>query len=380
MDGQVEAQGSALNSNSIVDVLGKVIKQDEEKISISNSTGAIIGYLFKDRINLHLKSQLERDRIPYLTQFRDFETFITNDIVYINQTKVRVLYKAEAKENVLFLTNQCNNNCVFCPDTEFVRQTRSNVTLDVLREIISLMDVNTPYLCITGGEPTILRDELFKVLSLCRERLNNTEYIMLTNGRMFSSNRYTNEFLKAKPLHMTLGIPLYSNSASLHDTITSVEGSFEQTTIGITNLIQGGQAVEIRVVVNRLNVSVLEGIAQMIASRFPKVFRVNFMALEMSGNAFKNREEVWIDFNKAMPEVSKAMVYLLKHGINAFLYNFPLCYVPAELWHVSIKSISEHKVRYLNECAECDALEFCGGFFVSTLKQAKALGVTPIHL
>jgi len=157
--------------------------------------------------------------------------------------------------------------------------------MDVLKEIINLMDIKTPYLCITGGEPTILRDELFEVLILCKERLNNTEYIMLTNGRMFSSKRYTYDFIKAKPLHMTLGIPLYSNSASLHDVITSVKGSFEQTIRGITNLIQDGQAVEIRVVVTKLNVSVLEGIAQLIASLFPKVFRVNFMALEMSGNA-----------------------------------------------------------------------------------------------
>jgi len=378
VNGKLAAQGSCLNSNSI-NLFGKVTKQNEA-ISISNSEGTIIGYLFRDGIGLQRKNQLEHDKMPYLTQFHDFETVETNDIVNINQTRVRVLYRAEAKENVLFLTNQCNNNCVFCPDTESVRQTRSNVSLDMVREIINLMDVKTPYLCITGGEPTLLRTELFEVLKLCRERLNDTEFIILTNGRMFSSKRYTEEFIKGKPIHMTLGIPLYSNSASLHDTITSVEGSFEQTIIGITNLIQGGQSVEIRVVVTKINVSVLEGIAQLIASQFPKIFRVNFMALEMSGNAFKNREEVWIDFDEAMPELTKAVGYLLKHGINAFLYNFPLCHVPAELWHVSIKSISEHKVRYLNECSSCDALEFCGGFFISTLNQAKVLGVKPIHL
>jgi len=103
VDGKFEAQGSCLNSNSIY-VLGKVTKQDEE-LSISNSAGTIIGYLFRDGIDLHRKSQLEHDKIPYLTQFRDFETVETNDIVTINQTRVRVLYRADAKENVLFLTN-----------------------------------------------------------------------------------------------------------------------------------------------------------------------------------------------------------------------------------------------------------------------------------
>ncbi|MCB8818324.1 His-Xaa-Ser system radical SAM maturase HxsC [Desulfosporosinus shakirovi] len=370
-------QESLMNSAQI-NVLGRVTKHNEDEICVVNSMGTSSGYLFRETISLQKKLQLEQDKIPYLEQFNNFDVVNNNDIVHVNQTRVRVLYRADAKENVLFLTNQCNNNCVFCPDTATVRQTRSNVPLDVLREIILLMDVRTPYLCITGGEPTLLCDELFDVLGLCKERFTNTHFIMLTNGRMFSSKRFTDEFIRNKPQQMIVGIPLYSDSSPQHDYITSVKGCFEQTISGIANLIQSGVPVEIRIVVSRLNVSVLEGIAQLITSLFPTIFRVNFMALEMSGNAFKNREEVWIDFNESIPEVSKAILHLIKHGISTFLYNFPLCHVPSELWHLSVKSISEHKAKFLPECSNCDAMEFCGGFFVSSLKQAGVLGVKPI--
>ena len=38
-------------------------------------------------------------------------------------------------------------------------------------------------------------------------------------------------------------------------------------------------------------------IAKFIVENIPQVKMVNIMALEMTGNAFKNKEKVWINFS-----------------------------------------------------------------------------------
>ena len=101
------------------------------------------------------------------------------------------------------------------------------------------------------------------------------------------------------------------------------------------------------------------------------------MALEVMGNAYKNREDVWIDFEKVQKSLYSACIYLIKNGILVNLYNFPLCNINEKLYSISHKSISDYKVRFKEECEGCLLKNMCGGFFNSTIN-VKSIKVNPI--
>ena len=104
---------------------------------------------------------------------------------------------------------------------------------------------------------------------------------------------------------------------------------------------------------------------------------VNIMALEMTGNAFKNKDQVWINFADVSDYLYKACMRLIANGIVTNLYNFPLCCIDERLYSISRKSITDYKVRYKDQCEECSAQDCCGGFFSSTIN-IKDITVKPI--
>ena len=145
----------------------------------------------------------------------------------------------------------------------------------------------------------------------------------------------------------------------------------------ITKLIENKIDVEIRIVVLKKNFKELENIAKLIVKEIPEVKMVNIMALEMTGNAFKNKKEVWVDYEKIRDYLYNACIFLLKTGIITNLYNFPLCNLDKRLYSIAHKSITDYKVRYMERCEECLVKDQCGGFFNSTIN-VKSIKVKPI--
>lgn len=275
------------------------------------------------------------------------------------------------KEQVLYITNKCNSNCIMCPDSESRRRKDLDLTVDdILAQIDDYPD-DLEFVCITGGEPTLLRYDLIRVLRKCRDRLNNKDFLLLTNGRSFSDSNYTLEFYKAIPRFLMVGIPLYHFSEEGHDNITQSRGSFAQAIRGIDNLLSLNISIEIRVVVMKMNYKILKDIAHFISERFKGIKTVNIMSLEVMGSSFVNRSTVWVNLNDINPYLKEAVKILLRSGIQVQLYNFPLCYVEEDLWSLCHKSISSEKVRYSDDCYGCKGQEQCGGFFNSTYSVMK---------
>lgn len=336
-------------------------------------------YIFESNI---LPKELEEDLLEKSVKFIsgiDITKLASGDVVKINLTKnsLKVLYKSDSSEQVILTTNQCNNNCIMCPDSDGIRITRHNADVNIIKSAIKLIDNDTKYICITGGEPTFLKEELFYILDICRDKFQNAEFIMLTNGRTFYYENYTKEFIKHCPSNIIVGIPLHSHKEYVHDEITRVKGSHVQTVNGMKNLLKHKQLVEIRIVINKLNYLDLNNIAKMITRAFSNSYRVNFMAMEMLGNAYANREEVWVDFIEFKEQLEMACLTLLSSGIRAYIYNIPLCYIDQKFWSITKKSITGYKVKYGEECEGCKVKEKCGGFFYSTkkFKNLKGIGI-----
>lgn len=322
-------------------------------------------YIFQNKPNL-----VSNNKLSICYNIKNFETLMNYDVIeIIDNVYIRVLYRDDSNDNAIVVTNQCNSNCIMCPDSDKVRSNKENVSIEKLIEQVRCIPDDTKYLTITGGEPGMLKKDLNTLLKECREHLSNTEFLLLSNGRVFSNTEYTNEFSQSIPPKIRVGIPLYADSEILHDKITRADGSFRQTVVGIKKLIERNIDIEIRIVVLKKNYNILDKIANFIIKEIPHVKMVNIMALEMLGNSLKNRDEVWINFEETKEYIYKTCIRLIRAGIIVNLYNFPLCAIDKRLYSLANRSITDYKIRFKDECEGCKAKEICGGFFFSTINQ-----------
>lgn len=322
-----------------------------------------LGYIF---INWLPKCNL--DNITYATEISNVETLIDYDVVeFIDNTYIKVLYRDDSDDNFIQVTNQCNSNCIMCPDSNQVRNNNYIPDINKIKRQIQCIPDDTKHICITGGEPGILKYDLIEVFKQCKECLPETNFLLLSNGRVFSDINFTNKFVKNIPDNIQIAIPIYASNPTLHDNITRANDSFNEAIAGIKNLLKYNIDIEIRVVVLKLNYKYLNDLAKFISKELSNVKLVNFMALEMSGNAFKNRSEVWVNFDEVKDILYDASITLIKSGITTNLYNFPLCKVDRRLVSIAQKSISDYKIRFKLECKMCKLQQYCGGFFFSTI-------------
>ena len=281
-------------------------------------------------------------------------------------------------ETDIFLTNKCNSNCIMCPLSKKSRRQEDVVSEAELYSQIDCLPHDIEYINITGGEPTFFVNRFLNVLSRLKDHCQNTDFQLLTNGRSFADETLVERMLEVCPHNIKYTIPLHSSTAEIHDSITRSEGSFEQTDLGIKNLLLRHQKVEIRIVLSKANISSAFDTAKYIIENYRNVYGVTFIAMEMMGNAAVNREKLWIDYNDAFESIRGSINYLVSQGIDVLLYNFPLCAVGKGYWHMASKSITPYKIRYMDECKECSVKDICGGFFYST-KQVMKPTVRPIR-
>ena len=365
-------------------IIGKIIKNSnvEEKYNfiqvltkdnMSFFQEGYKGYIFEE-----FPGSLKSIGGNFCYDVKDINTLINYDVVEIvNNRYIKVLYRDDSEDNIILTTNQCNSNCIMCPDSDGVRKTKFNPSINKLLEQVECIPNDTAHITITGGEPGMLKDDFILLLNKCKQCLPNTEFLLLTNGRIFSSIEYTTKFLKNAPSKIRVGIPLYADNRELHDSITRVEGSFEQTVVGIKRLLKNNIDVEIRIVVLKKNYKELENITKFIIREMPSIKYLNIMALEMSGNAYINKKEVWVGFEEVRPYLNEACLIAVNAGITTNLYNFPLCFIDRKLYSLCKKSITDYKIRYKEECENCILKHNCGGFFNSTINE-KNIIVNPI--
>ncbi len=377
-------QGNIVIRNVDEYIIGKIIKNknvqnkedyiqilDDENINMFEE--GYKGYIFESK-----PQNINLENINYCDNVKYYQTLLDYDVVeIINNKTIRILYRDDSEDNAIVVTNQCNSNCIMCPDSDIVRNTRENPDIKKLLEQVRCIPDDTKHITITGGEPGLLKENLLKLLEECKKYLPNTEFLLLTNGRIFSNTEFTNRVRESIPNNIRIAIPIYANNEKLHDEITRAKGSFRQTIIGIKKLIEKNIDVEIRIVVLKKNYQHLEDIANFIVKEIPQVKIVNIMALEMTGNAYKNKEQVWINFKTVSEYLYKACITIIKAGIITNLYNFPLCNLDERLYSIAHKSITDYKIRYKEQCEKCLAKENCGGFFNSTIN-IKDIEVKPI--
>ena len=285
---------------------------------------------------------------------------------------MRNLIDINSNDNTLFVTGQCNNHCLMCcqPPT---KKNDIDLLFEKNFELIKNAPKKLPVIGISGGEPTMSEQHFFELISMIRQHLPDTIIHILTNGRQFADEYYAEKLKSIGGDNLLLGIPIHSDSSIIHDEITTVKNSFNETIIGLYNLAAYGIPVELRIVINKLNYKRLLQLSDFIFRNLAFVNCVSFMAMEYIGFAVKNTQQVWIEPIEYIQNIKEATLNLSTWGIDVSIFNLPLCLLPEELHIFAHKSISDWKNCYIGICQNCVKKDECCGLFSTSIRNFMGL-------
>lgn len=316
--------------------------------------------------------------IPIVTGYEHLNLISQDTVAAVNPGKgsTHLLYRPESIHNVIFMTVRCNSNCLMCSQPPALSDD-AGIVEEHLR-LIELIKDPPEVLGITGGEPTLLKDGLIRILERLNERFPDTHLQMLTNGRMYAYENLVKGIAAVGNRSFVSAVPLYSDVATEHDYIVQAKGAFDETVKGLYHAARHGLKIEIRVVLHKQTLPRLVRLMEYIYRNLPFVSHVALMGLENMGYVKKNWNLLWedpIDYSQTLEE---AVRYLYFRRVPVSIYNLQLCILPRTLWAFARKSISDYKNINIKECQKCDAIHRCGGLFKSSeLRHSR--GIHPLH-
>jgi His-Xaa-Ser system radical SAM maturase HxsC len=284
---------------------------------------------------------------------------LQNDVLLVvpDRGTAHRLIRASSKYNSLLVTERCDQLCVMCSQPPKPR----HVDLFPLLERAAVLAPERATLVLTGGEPTLFKDDLFHFFDTVSAKRPDLRFQVLTNGQHFEdgdAGRLTR--LAATVLW---GIPLYASSAELHDAIVKKGGAYQRLGQSLALLAKAGSQIQLRTVAMANNVAGLPELARFITSQVPFVATWAIMQLENIGYGRQNWANLFFDNSQDFGPIGSATDIARAHGIDVSLFNFPLCTVPLAYRTHAVASISDWKRRYLSGCESCALRQSCGGFF-----------------
>jgi His-Xaa-Ser system radical SAM maturase HxsC len=285
---------------------------------------------------------------------------LAGDVLLLQPSRnlARRLVRSRSKHNTFLVTEQCDQLCVMCsqpPRKSHVDQFEHYKTAAVLAPRDAILGI-------TGGEPTLHKDALFDLISFALRLRDDIGFHVLTNAQHFTPDDIA--FLSSEYGRRVLwGVPLYATDAVLHDEIVGKQGAHSGLMDGLSILCRAGAPTELRTVVMRNNARALPDVARFVTRNVPFVRPWAIMQLEAIGFAKNRWADLFFDHSADFAPIGEAIEIARMGGVQALLYNFPLCTVPRSYRRLAPPTISDWKRRYEKVCSECIARPYCSGFF-----------------
>ena len=238
----------------------------------------------------------------------------------------------KVKKSVVFVGYTCNNNCVFCLDSN-KRHLRPRSTKEIKEDILRSYQEGFDYLELIGGELTIRKDacEIIKFASsLDFETLSVT-----TNGRMLAYPEYTKKLLDSGLTSLIFSI--HGHTSELHDRLTGVKGGFDQLMKGFYNVRSYGlKNIGTNTTIIKDNYKELKNIGEFIFSL--GVNNSEFIFVDPNQGQAKD------NFYDLVPKILEASFYIrecLDIGKRENLDHWHIRYVPLCFFTDHLDQISE---------------------------------------
>jgi MoaA/NifB/PqqE/SkfB family radical SAM enzyme len=289
--------------------------------------------------------------------------------------------KFDLSEYTIILDSYCNQNCLFCVNSNFERK-----KID-LKEIYLIcnkgINTNKKNIILSGGEPT-LRNDLYKIVNYIKKN-SSKRVIIYTNGMRLSNKQYTFSLKKVDNFIFSIHGP----NSKVHDFITQVPGSFELSLKGIKNVREINIDVGLFYVITSLNQA---GIIDFLKNLYGN-YNIKNMAFAFpfcDGNVINNPYILprISQFNKIIDEIQNTL-----KDIDIIIPNcvyLPICCLNKNFQMKIIENkreYSKNKFDYYNlnskelkdddekennfkknflkpiECKKCKINEICYGFW-----------------
>ena len=293
-------------------------------------------------------------------------------IFFPNQNLIQRFYRPSSNSNTILLTEQCDQVCLMCSQPP---KNKDYLHWELYLKAAGIMPIGS-ILGISGGEPTLYKEELFEFLIKAIEINPSLLIHILTNAQHFDVNDL--ETLEILNENVLWGVPIYSENANEHDQIVGKDGAFDALIEGFNCLLKSGSRVELRTVLLQNNYPSFAKLSKFIARHFVWIEKWAIMQLEPMGYARIEWPLKFVDTTIAPENLENAVFTASSCGIHTELYNFPLCTVPFQLRKFCVKSISDWKQKYLPNCDQCKSKNSCCGFFEWYDRQAGYKSITGI--
>jgi MoaA/NifB/PqqE/SkfB family radical SAM enzyme len=227
---------------------------------------------------------------------------------------------SDRTKGLLRLTMSCNERCPFCnvPFEDYAVRTPPESEIAAQLDAFVLSGEKT--LTISGGEPTLLRKRLVRLVTEARAR--GILLIELQTNAVRIDPTYAAELAAAGVT--SAFVSLLSDVAELHDTLAGLPGAFEPCLRGIDALLAHGIRVTLNPVIAHVTQERVADYVDFVASRLPGIESISLSAVQPHGRAAKH-PELMPDYAVLASSVREARARAARHGIR--LLN-PYCGLP----------------------------------------------------
>jgi His-Xaa-Ser system radical SAM maturase HxsC len=268
------------------------------------------------------------------------------------------LIRANSRHNTFLVTERCDQLCVMCSQPP----KKHHHDLFAEFEQAALLAPLNCVIGISGGEPTLYKTQLFDLLDRCLSARPDISFHILSNGQHFEETDIP-RLGSYSPKQVQWGIPLYSHLPEVHDAVVVKQGAFTRLEASFVHLFRAEASIELRTVITTANEGELVKLATYISTHLPFIAHWSLMQLERIGYARKNWNNIFFDHSQDFSRIGAAVDLVRARGIQALLFNFPLCTIPAGYRQFAPATISDWKQRFLPVCSGCTVREQCSGFF-----------------
>lgn len=217
----------------------------------------------------------------------------------------------------------CNNRCIHCVVSDKISE--KDLSLEDIENIIEnyISKYDRINLTLTGGEITC-RSDFDKIIQLVKRKKDAglIEYVdMQTNGRMLSQDKLLNETIPVVDFYL---VALHSYNPRIHDHITSVPGSYAQTTLALSKLSQKVDigSIAIQTVISKSNYKELKDTYKFVHEEYG-IRECNITFPHPLGVAFDTN--ITPTYSEIQDSVNEALEYCLEVGIEPYLEALPFC-------------------------------------------------------
>ncbi|MEZ5654941.1 MAG: His-Xaa-Ser system radical SAM maturase HxsC [Sphingobium sp.] len=285
---------------------------------------------------------------------------LEGDVILVNPAAKRIerMLRSGSRHNSLLITERCDQLCLMCSQPP----KKSHVDrFDLLHKACLLAEPSAT-IGISGGEPTLYKARLFEMVEQVLQARPDLSFHILSNGQHFCADDIPR--LSDSLWHKVIwGIPIYAATAVLHDRIVGKTDAYERLHESFDYLLLSGARLELRTVLLADNIADLPALAGRISILLSHAEQWSLMGLENIGFARNRWPELYFDLRSGFTQVGEALDIAMLNGLNARLFNVPLCHIPPAYRHHGVASISDWKQRFAPKCTGCAGKSDCSGFF-----------------